>query len=116
MKRVIWRWIDSGEGGASWNMAIDEAILDAVIEGISPPTIRLYRWDTAAVSIGRFQEPARGIDLDACMRLNIPIVRRMTGGRGVLHGSDQTISIAVPAVLFGETGRTGVGTHRTLCQ
>src|SRR5260221_7135485 len=116
MKRVTWRWIDSGEGGASWNMAIDEAILDAVIEGISPPTIRLYSWDSGAISIGRFQEPTRGIDLEACKRLNIPVVRRMTGGRGVLHGSDQTISIVVPVILFGEHGKTVVEAYRMLCE
>src|SRR5690349_2409527 len=96
MSHRKWRWIDSGEGGAAWNMALDEAILDAVVECISPPTIRLYRWELPAISIGKFQQEARGLDIEACSKLGIPVVRRITGGRAVLHGSDQTLAMMVP--------------------
>jgi lipoate-protein ligase A len=111
-----WRWIDSGEGEASWNLAVDEAILDAVTDGISGPTIRLYRWDAPTISVGRFQEVNRGVDLEACERLNVSVVRRITGGRGVLHGTDQTISIVVPVTLLGDNGKRIVDSYKALSE
>lgn len=87
-------------------MAVDMAIHDAVEAGLSPPTLRFYRWDGPAVSIGRNQNAARSIDLEACRELGVPIVRRPTGGRGILHGGDQTVSMAVPYRGLGRSGST----------
>src|SRR5262245_55330813 len=111
-----WRWIESGEGSPAWNMALDEAILDAVIEGISPPTIRLYRWERPAISVGKFQHVCRGLNVDACAALGVPVVRRLTGGRAVLHGSDQTFSLMVPSNFLGEHARSVVASYRWLSQ
>lgn len=66
-------------------MALDEAVARCVLEGLSPPTLRLYGWDAPSVSIGCFQRSGE-LDLDFCKTEGIPVVRRPTGGRGILHG------------------------------
>ncbi len=109
-----WRLLEHGPCGAAWNMAVDEAMLDAVEASLAPPTLRLYRWDSPAVSVGRFQDVARGLDLDACRRLGVEVVRRPTGGRGVLHGGDQTLSVAVPLQQLGPTTQSVITSYRAL--
>jgi lipoate-protein ligase A len=75
-------------------MAADEALLDSVAAG-APPALRLYRWDPPALSLGRFQ-PDDDVDHDACRRHGVEVVRRPTGGRGLLHGGDLTYAVALP--------------------
>ncbi|MGQ9569946.1 MAG: lipoate--protein ligase family protein [Thermodesulfovibrionales bacterium] len=89
-----WRYIDSGLCSASYNMALDEAIATTVRKGDSPPTLRLYGWNIPSVSIGYFQK-VRDIDYDYCIKKGIPIVRRLTGGRAVLHNNEITYSFSV---------------------
>ena len=76
-------------------MAIDEAILAAQRAGQAPPTIRFYGWQPAAVSLGYFQRAAAEIDLERCRANGIDVVRRLTGGRAVLHERELTYSIVV---------------------
>jgi len=97
-------------------MAVDEAILDAAIAAIAPPTLRLYRWDKAAISVGRFQSVERGVNVEACRELDVSIVRRPTGGRGILHGEDQTVSVVVPIARLGSAGRRVVESYRVLLE
>lgn len=89
-----WRVINSGFANAAVNMAVDEAILIAHSAGQVPPTIRFYGWQPAAVSIGYFQKTGE-IDLNECKRRGIDVVRRLTGGRAVLHDCELTYSIMV---------------------
>jgi lipoate-protein ligase A len=93
MKKV-WRFIDSAPMAASLNMATDEAISIAVRKGNAPPTLRIYGWDTPSVSMGYFQS-IKDIDTDACFTNSIPVVRRITGGRAILHGEEITYSFSV---------------------
>lgn len=90
-----WRVINSGIGRAADNMAIDEAMLKAYALEQVPPTIRFYGWQPAAVSIGYFQKAAAEVDLAECRRQGIDVVRRLTGGRAVLHDAELTYSIVV---------------------
>lgn len=90
-----WRLIDSGSADAAANMAIDEAILLAHQAGKVPPTLRFYGWRPAAVSLGYSQLAAGEIDLDACRDRGVGVVRRLTGGRAVLHDAELTYSIVV---------------------
>ena len=89
-----WRLIDTGPFTASCNMALDETIATAVKRGNSPPTLRLYGWDRPSVSIGYFQKVS-DIDSDYCIKKDIPIVRRPTGGRAILHDDEITYSFSV---------------------
>lgn len=97
----LWRLLDSGPASGPWNLALDEAIFHAVRTGASPPTLRLYRWSAPALSIGYAQDRERDVDLDACRALGIAVVRRVTGGRAVLHDAEVTYSVAAPAGLPG---------------
>lgn len=90
-----WRLITSGFGQAADNMAVDEAILRAHAAGQVPPTIRFYGWQPAAVSVGYFQKAAAEVDLGECRRQGIAVVRRLTGGRAVLHAAELTYSLVV---------------------
>jgi lipoate-protein ligase A len=95
-------------------MAVDEAILDAVTEGLAPPTLRLYRWEAPAISLGRFQDELRGVDIAACAEQGVDLVKRPTGGRGVLHGTDQTVGIALPIAYLGAPGPVVAESYRVL--
>jgi lipoate-protein ligase A len=75
-------------------MAADEALLESVAAG-EPPALRLYRWVPPALSLGRFQ-PDDDVDVDACARFGVEVVRRPTGGQGLLHGGDVTYAVALP--------------------
>lgn len=86
---VIWRLLadpgpSAGLPGAR-NMAIDEAILSAVEAGQSPPTLRVYGWSPACISLGNSQDPERELDLEAVAARGYDVVKRITGGRAVLH-------------------------------
>src|SRR5438874_167311 len=107
----IWRLFIDREQPARWNMAADEAILDAVGLSIAPPTLRLYRWESPALSVGRFQDIEKDIDRAACKALNLEIVRRPTGGRGILHGGDLTCSVVIPAAELGSDGASVIRSY-----
>ncbi len=96
-----WRLVIDGAGEAAWNMALDEALLSGVIANSSPPTVRLYRWQRPALTAGRFQNLSRTINLEACRQHDVPIVRRITGGRSILHGTDLTVSISAKLIDLG---------------
>ncbi|RLQ98258.1 lipoate--protein ligase family protein [Falsibacillus albus] len=95
MTKEIWRFIDSGNCSPSFNMALDEALLDWHSEGKIPPTIRFYGWDPATLSIGYFQKVEKEINMDAVKEHGLGFVRRPTGGRGVLHDEELTYSVIV---------------------
>lgn len=90
---TFWRLIDSGRCDAAYNMAVDEAIAINVRGGDLPPTLRLYGWLGPSVSLGSFQK-ITDINLQYCIRNNIPVVRRPTGGRGILHDDELTYSFS----------------------
>ncbi|MBV6683766.1 biotin/lipoate A/B protein ligase family protein [Rossellomorea sp. RS05] len=95
MEKEIWRFIDSGHCSPSFNMALDEALLDWHSEGKIPPTIRFYGWDPATLSIGYFQKVEKEINMENVKKHNLGFVRRPTGGRGVLHEHELTYSVIV---------------------
>jgi len=73
-------------------MGVDEALLaSAVRTGRS--SLRFYRWQGPWLSLGYGQILDRG-RIEACCRAGVGVVRRITGGRAVLHGSDVTYALA----------------------
>lgn len=88
-----WKLIDTGVNTGVHNMALDEELLGRAKSGETTPVLRLYGWSPPAVSLGRFQTIERTINLDACAELGIDIVRRVTGGRAVLHNRELTYSV-----------------------
>jgi lipoate-protein ligase A len=99
-----WRLVDDLDRtiDAAGQMAADEALLDAVADGATP-ALRLYRWSPPAISLGHFQ-PDDDVDRDACERLGVEVVRRPTGGQGLLHGSDLTYAVVMPRPAGADGG------------
>ncbi|MDO8281411.1 MAG: biotin/lipoate A/B protein ligase family protein [Thermodesulfovibrionia bacterium] len=87
------RIIIQEENNAFYNMALDEAICEAVRNDLSPPTLRIYKWERPTLSLGYFQKIS-DIDMDYCRSNNYPVVRRLTGGRAILHESELTYSFS----------------------
>ncbi|HSH05184.1 MAG TPA: biotin/lipoate A/B protein ligase family protein [Anaerolineae bacterium] len=93
---ATWRLIISPPQDGATNMALDEAIADAVIAGEAPPTLRFYSWDPPCLSLGYAQEWDEVVDEELCEKLGWDVVRRATGGRAILHTDELTYSVAAP--------------------
>jgi lipoate-protein ligase A len=78
-------------------MAVDEALFLSAISGNAPPTVRLYRWSRPSISIGYRQDLSEACDLAACRRLGVDTVRRISGGRAVLHHHELTYCVTAGA-------------------
>ncbi len=96
MLRKRWRVLRYEKANAAYNMALDEAIAEAVAFRVAGPTIRFYGWEPAAVSIGRFQKLEEVVDLEGCERHGVDVVRRSTGGGAVFHDQEITYSVICP--------------------
>jgi lipoate-protein ligase A len=92
---ATWRLLRSAPTGGATNMAVDEAILCAVAAGLAPPTLRLYAWEPACLSLGRAQ-PLADVDLEALQAAGFDRVRRPTGGKSILHVDELTYSVVAP--------------------
>lgn len=90
-----WRLIYDQPALGARNMAVDEAILQAVSAGDALPTLRLYRWDPFCLSLGYAQAEA-DLDTARLAAYGWHTVRRPTGGRAILHGDELTYSVTVP--------------------
>ncbi len=93
---TVWRLITTPPARGAWNMAVDEAILEHVERGEAFPTLRLYAWDPPCLSLGRAQ-PFADVDIPRLQTHGWDVVRRMTGGRAILHTDELTYSVTGPA-------------------
>jgi lipoate-protein ligase A len=94
-ERAMWRVIVQPPGNGAWNMAVDEAILETVAGGQSPPTLRFYGWEPPCLSLGQAQQVAE-VDLARLGEHGWGLVRRITGGWAILHTDELTYSVVVP--------------------
>ncbi len=92
-----WRLIVDPPLRGSFNMAADFAVLASISAGACPPTLRLYRWERPAVTVGYFQVINEELDAAACGRDGVAVIRRITGGGAVLHEHEITYSVCLPA-------------------
>ncbi len=90
-----WRFIDFSYYSPAFNMALDEALLEWHSQHLIPPTVRFYGWDPATLSLGYFQKIKKEINLNKVRENGIGLVRRLTGGRAVLHDKELTYSVIV---------------------
>ena len=90
-----WRLLEPKTNDASMNMAVDEAILQAKIGERVPNTLRFYRWKPSAVSIGRFQDAFKEVNIENCRKFGIDFVRRISGGGSVYHDYEGEITYSV---------------------
>lgn len=92
---TVWRLLKLETQDAFTNMAVDEAIVTARIQGLAPNTLRFYRWNPSAVSIGRFQNVFNEVHVENCQQHGVDIVRRITGGGTVYHDFEGEITYSV---------------------
>jgi lipoate-protein ligase A len=90
-----WRLLVTPPMSGARNMAVDEAVLETVSQNQALPTLRLYTWNPACLSIG-YAQPCIDIDRKALSDLGWDWVRRPTGGRAILHTDELTYSVIAP--------------------
>lgn len=77
-------------------MQIDRDLLDnAIKKQVKEPIFRLYGWSPACVSLGRNQKDDF-VDQEFLKSCGIDVVRRLTGGRALLHDDEITYSYVCP--------------------
>ncbi|NJN20922.1 MAG: lipoate--protein ligase family protein [Leptolyngbya sp. RL_3_1] len=92
-----WRLIPFTQGAGPWQMALDTWLLDQQIAGLQPPTLRFYTWQPVSLSLGYHQRhwPEHWQHLQWHGQ-GIPLVRRPSGGRAVLHQGDLCYGATLP--------------------
>ncbi len=73
-------------------MAVDESMLEHIHRGESQPTLRLFAWEPACLSLGHAQSFS-DVDMDRVKEHGWEVVRRVTGGRAILHTDELTYSV-----------------------
>lgn len=94
-QKTTWRVIEHPPAIGAWNMAVDEAILEAVYSGKSLSTLRLYAWAPPCLSLG-YAQPHTDVDLSILSQNGWTLVRRPTGGRAILHTDELTYAVIAP--------------------
>lgn len=93
--QTTWRLIITPSARGAWNMAVDEAILEAIGKELVPPTLRLYSWQPPCLSLG-YAQPISDVNLPALLSNGWDLVRRPTGGRAILHTDELTYAVIGP--------------------
>jgi lipoate---protein ligase len=77
------------------HMAIDEVLLEQVIEGSRPPTMRLWSWVRPALVIGSHQSVRNEVDTEVAGELGFQVTRRVSGGGTMLCEPDRTVTYSL---------------------
>ena len=97
------------------NMKTDSDLLDYAIDNkLSEPIFRLYGWNPACISLGRNQSDDF-LDYNFLKSNGIDVVRRLTGGRALLHDNEITYSYICP-VSYLSHGEHVVSSYKEICQ
>ena len=72
----------------SWNMAMDQALLESTSRAGQGGCLRFYQWEEPTLSLGYFQrhDDRRGHEASQ----SCPVVRRSTGGGAIIHDLELT--------------------------
>ncbi len=109
------RYVDFSVNTGEKNMQIDSDLLDFAIENqLTEPIFRLYAWSPACVSLGRNQGDDF-LDKEFLKSKNIDVVRRLTGGRALLHDKELTYSFICPVSSL-ENGESVVNSYKEISQ
>ena len=97
------------------NMAVDNDLLEsAIVQNLDYPIFRLYVWNPPCVSLGRNQDDSF-LDKEFLKQNNIDVVRRLTGGRALLHDNEITYSFICP-VSYLQNGEHIVASYKEISQ
>lgn len=97
------------------NMQIDSDLLDnAIKEQTQEPIFRLYAWEPACISLGRNQKDDF-LNYEFLKSKNIDVVKRLTGGRALLHDNEITYSYICPVSALKNGGNV-TESYKEICQ
>ena len=97
------------------NMQIDSDILEDCIKNkLTEPVFRLYGWKPACISLGRNQKDDF-LDKTLLNEYKIDVVRRLTGGRALLHDNEITYSYVCP-LSFLKNGENVIESYKEISQ
>ena len=91
-----WLLLDDTPASGARNMAVDEFLLKRAEKEGGAPVLRLYSFNPPAITLGYHQDAAKAIDLEAAAADGLDIIRRITGGRALLHDGELTYSVTAP--------------------
>jgi len=78
-----WLFLNTGVSDGTFNMACDSYLLESVFSSlVSLSYLRVYSWSYPTYTIGANQTIS---EIEQCFVSGVPIVRRLTGGKAVLH-------------------------------
>ena len=92
-----WRLLPFAIVDGPTSAAVDEGLLETVGKGDSPPTLRFYTWSGSWLSVGSSQSVVEDVDLGACERSGVQIVRRASGGTAMLNEHLVGFSLVLPS-------------------
>ena len=88
-----WVFEEDFDKSGSYHMSRDLELAEWLRDDPSAENVlRLYTWKPYAISLG-YQQDEFSIDLEACERSSIDVVRRPTGGRAVYHAEELTYAV-----------------------
>ena len=93
-------------------MAMDQALNDAVAQGRLPPTLRIWNWAAPAVILGRFQSLSREVHIERARSMGFTLVRRCTGGGTMVIQPDRAITYSLYLPLDFVKGADLIDSYR----
>jgi lipoate-protein ligase A len=111
MAQIEWRFKCDDAANGAWNMAVDEAMLLAHAQKITPPTLRFYDFAPECLSLGRLQKQLPSAVSQNDSERDFDIVRRPTGGRAVWHEHEITYCAVVREELLPPDSRSVEGAY-----
>jgi lipoate-protein ligase A len=88
---VIW----SEPRSANENLALDTVLFNRVASGRRRPLFWMWEWSEPAVVLGSFQSVRNEIDIEAAVRYDTRVVRRVSGGGAMLVEPERTITYSL---------------------
>jgi len=95
LHEIEWDLLPPTRHLAHMHMALDEVLLERVISGKRPPTMRIWEWIEPALVIGSHQSVINEVDVVAARQLEFVITRRMSGGGTMLCEAGRTITYSL---------------------
>lgn len=88
-------WWTGWNGTPERDLAREEMLIEGAAER-DRPLLFAYGWKRPVLVLGYGQD-ASEVDLEACGRRGVAVLRRCSGGAGVLYTGDLALSLALPA-------------------
>jgi lipoate-protein ligase A len=80
-------------GPASRDLAFESDMLDRAAAGDC--SLMVSSWSGPVVVLG-YGQPVEDVDLEWCRNHGVPVLRRLSGGTGVIHRGDLSVALALP--------------------